>query len=94
MKVGSLPFQNRREELREPRRGVVHDRQTGELQQLKNFGNFWRKPNGNNHETSYYVIHNSNLYAAVTNLSETGLVLYCNPILMCIVAVMSKFAKS
>ena len=26
------------------------------------------------------VIHNSNLYAAVTNLSETGLVLYCNPI--------------
>ena len=39
------------------------------------------------------VIHNSNLYAAVTNLSETGLFMYCNPILMCI-AVMSKFAKS
>ena len=46
IKVGSLPFQNRREELREPQIGVVHDRQTGELQQLKNFGNFWRKPKG------------------------------------------------
>ena len=43
-----------------------------------------------------FVIQNSNLYAAVKNLSETGLVFvarYCTPIQKCI-AVMSKFEMS